>query len=531
MSKNSESSNRFLAGVARPYSTVFTTIGRKCPYLAIPALLVAMVLTMAGPAQAQEIFEWKVIPIQVKEEVPHKETVMIEETEFETQKTTVYRPQWTTQTRQRRVVTKKPVQETRERIVKKTYLRPKTVTKYRDREIKETSYRTVTRYRNETYSVQKPVIETEYREEKRTVRKPVTETMTEVRKTTSYKPVTETKTELVAEPGGIGLVVQPNLVQRPRLRYLTPGYYTDPLTGLTVYRRRGLHWSTPNVVTGVAQLPATLTPQQRTETRFIPETTEERRPIDVTRVVESTETFKVPVSVERMVETTQTRRVPYSVTEPVETIRTEQVPYTETVYEEEVVNEKEPYTVTVMKEVVTYEPYEEEVGEYVPRTIEKQVPRTVKKPVVRETTKTVTRTVMMKVPVDRDGNYLSKPVPLEEGDLMEGRLISPEEADRVPTIDASELNEATGTTLGTPAGENTVYRATPEITNQPGSVLVPKTEPQAAMKPIVNEPDTSNDSDSSSDDDSESTDVPAVTPPNDQPGNESGDDQAADRRA
>lgn len=489
-------------------------------------------------AQDTEVPEvrWVVYPMTIMEEVPHTETEFIEDTAYDVKKHKTFKPVWRTETRQRRIVTQKPVTETGERIVKKTLLRPVTITKYRDREVKTTEYRDVTRYRDETYTVRKPIVETGVRDEIVRVQKPVVEKMVEVKKTTSYKPVTETKTEYVAQPGEVGVVVAPDYSQRPRLRYLTPGYYTDPVTGMTVYRRRGLHWSTPNAVAGITQTPPTIVPQERTETRYVPETTEERRPFEVTRMVESTETRKVPFSIEKTVETTETRKVPYTVQEPIVTTRIEQVPYTVTEYREEIVTQRVPYTETVMKEEVSYEPYEIEVGEWEEKITTTEVPRKVQRKVTRESTKNVPKFVLRKVPFDRDGNQLSPPMPLDEDDrsIEYGGLLIP--ADQIPSLKPN-FTEGVGSTLGK---QPQAAFSTPTLVRRtPSSTEMKPTEPQTNLKSVMDDAQgeeamTDNNSTDASEENQTGEEsenpVPPVSMPESGPSNESGDENAADRK-
>ena len=123
----------------------------------------------------------------------------------------------------------------------------------------------------------------------------------------------------------LGSTPDPNA--RPKAQWLERGYYTDPATGQTVFRKRGLHWVQPSLgAASIGVVPA-LIPQEKTEVSFEPETTEERTPIEVTRYVEEELTREVPVEVEKMVERTRTRRVPYEVKVPKTTITTEKVPY------------------------------------------------------------------------------------------------------------------------------------------------------------------------------------------------------------
>lgn len=496
------------------------------PSLFATAIAICLISQTAFAVQEDNGDRWVVRPFKVVVEVPDTKEVTVNETEFETKTKTVFRPVWKTETRQRKVVTRKPVVETRERLERQTFYRPEKVTRYRDREVKETAYRKVTKYRDETYTVRKPVVETEYREQKRTVRKPVTETMIEVKKTTSYKPVTQSRTEWVAKPGGVGVWLQPDPNQRPRLRYLQPGYYTDPTSGLSVYRRRGLHWTAPSPIVTAADLPPTLVPEEKNETRYVPEVSESRRPVDVTRMVESTETYRVPVEVERMVESTETRRVPYVVEEPYEITRVERVPYEETVYREEVVTKKVPYTTTVMKDVVTYEPYEIEVGSYEEQQIEERVPRTVRRKVTRNSTKMEERVINMKVKIDKDGNFLTRPVPLSANDLLEGRLVqmdpSDSPADQTPDLNDTNLNINESTT-NTPSNES-FYQGRVQSVRKVPVVPVPGNSILETIEPVDGSTSGTTDDESNP-----TTEITPAEPPAVTPSAESGDENAANK--
>ena len=127
--------------------------------------------------------------------------------------------------------------------------KPITETKYREKRIEETTYEID--YRDAGRSVcclRKPVVETRMRDEQVTVRKKVTENLIEVQEVTTYRPVVVPETQLV--PANVP-VSQTMLVndpyQRSRLRWLSPGYYVDPVTGLSTFRRAGFHWVQPTV--------------------------------------------------------------------------------------------------------------------------------------------------------------------------------------------------------------------------------------------------------------------------------------------
>ena len=256
-------------------------------------------------------------------------------------------------------------------------------------------------------------METEMRTESYTVRKPVTKKMIEVTKTTTFKPVVESETEMVsAQVPVIQLGSTPDANARPRAQWLQRGYYTDPSTGQTVYRKPGFHWVQPNTASASVGLAPVLVPQEVSKLSFVPETTEERKPIEITRYVEEEKTRKVPVEVQKMVERTETRRVPYEVKVPKTTITTEKIPYKRTTYKEEVITKKVPYTRSTLKKVETIEPYEVEVPRWITKTEEVEVPKTVQRKVEYEVMQDVAKVVMMKIPLDVCGNPLAMPSPV-----------------------------------------------------------------------------------------------------------------------
>ena len=318
--------------------------------------------------------------------------------------------------------------------------KPVVETLYRDKTIKETTYETVTKYRDEEYTVREPVVETEMRTEEYTVKKPVTEKMIEVKSTTTYEPVVTPETRLVStEVPVIELGARPDPNARPRIKWLDSGNYTDPATGLTVFRRRGLHWVQPTLSAPAASLAPALVPQQYGKLSYVPKTVEERNPIEVTRYVEEVKTRKVPVEVKRMVEKTKTRRVAYEVEVPKETITTVPVPYKRTTYKEEMITRMVPYEKTVLKKIETTEPYEVEVPYWISETREIEVPKTVSRKVQHEVMRDIPRTVMMKVPLNVFGQPVGSPMPLDKpAPVVNTRLESPS---------GVELSIGTGTTL------------------------------------------------------------------------------------
>jgi hypothetical protein len=428
----------------------------------------------------QQAYSYQIVPRTIYEKKPVTVSRWVNETVEEKKKIVSYSPVWQTETRERTTTTYKPVQRTSEREVKSKVFKPVTKTLFREKRIEETVMEEVTKFREEKSTVREPVVETSVREENVTVRKPVTQSLIEVKRTTTYKPVVTGGREVV--PAQL-MVPVPNTSanQRPRMKMLDPGYYTDPQTGLTVYRRRGLHWVQPNAP---AQTLNGWVEQDRSRVDFVPETVEERKPIEVTRYVDKIETRKVPVEVKRMVERTETKRIPYTVKEPRIKVTIEQIPYTETTYEEEVVTKKVPITETEYVRVVETEPYEVETKKWVPVTREVAVPRTVRKRVEYEVMQNVPRTVLMKIPVDVCGNQLAGPTELYSQTPVLNWPNSPDLSDSPE----SESNVAESTTNGpitarkvTPeTKEADVYQGEYSMERPASSVL----ENDSAMKSI-----------------------------------------------
>jgi len=351
------------------------------------AAIIALPFTgIVNQVQAQRI-TYKEVQVKRTIDEPVTKTRWVEKETFETE--TRQKQVVQTEKRQRVIITQKPVTETKYRTETVKRQKPVTVEKFRERRTKQTTYKTVTGYRDETETIREPVIETEMRTERVTAKKPITKEMIEVKKTTTLKPVVKKETQYDVVPGQTLYSVLPDASRRSRIRLLAPGYYTDPVSGLSDYRRGGLQ-----------------------RTTYEPEIVETRRPISVTRMVEETIEREVPHEVKKFVERTVTKKVPYQYKMPIDKVVVEKIPYTETTYEEEVVERRVPYTETRMQEVRTVEDYEVEVPRYITQTVKKEKP--VYKWVEEEFQTTVQRTVYetMKVPCTADGKPLSDPVPL-----------------------------------------------------------------------------------------------------------------------
>lgn len=461
--------------------------------LSIIALVApAFILAPSNSVAQQNWVSYQLVPTTVYEKKPMKVTRWVDETTTEKKQVTSYKPIWQTEKRERKQVVYKPIQETLEREEKIILRRPVVETLFRDKTVKETTYETVTKYRDEEYTVREPVTETEMRTESYTVRKPVTEKMIEVTKTTTFKPVVGSETEMAStQVPVIQLGSTPDPNARPRVQWLQRGYYTDPSSGQTVYRKPGFHWVQPNSTTASVGLARVAIPQEVSKLSFVPETTEERKPIEITRYVEEQKTREVPVEVERIVERTETRRVPYEVKVPKTTITTEKIPYKRTTYKEEVITKKVPYTRSTLKKVETIEPYEVEAPRWITKTEEVEVPKTVRRKVEYEVMQDVAKVVMMKVPFDTCGNRLAMPSP-----------VSSSVAAKMPA--AAEVKPAT--TFSSGFGSTLIRRAEPlSSTDSPGSTgssvsreagpfgesVIQKTETSASVAPPTSAPQRS----------------------------------------
>ena len=363
-------------------------------------------LTDHVSAQSNGPITYKVYDQTFYREEPVKAWKWVEQEVMETSQKSRWVQEYDTEKLERTSVSYRPVEKTSERIEKYKELEPVTVTKYREKEIEETSYETAVEMRDETVLVKKPVIETQMREKEFTVREKVTEDSFEFKPITTLKPVAVPETTLVPTD-----VVVPGVVgTRPRIRWLRPGTYVDPNTGLSVYRRRGLHWTNPTAAAAV--VPA-LVPQTSSKIAYLPETTMKKEPIEISRFVDRVETRKVPVEVKRMEETYETRKVPVEVRRPKTTVRVEKIPYQETTYREVEKVRKVPVVEKTMQKVETIEPYERTTAKWVEKVEEFETPKTVRKKIQYTAMKKTPYTVRMRVAVDCFGNAVGEPEPVD----------------------------------------------------------------------------------------------------------------------
>ena len=315
-------------------------------------------------------------------------------------------PVYQTETVEKKSISYRPVKKTSERVENYKELEPVTVTKYREREVQETKYDTVTEMREESYISKRPVTETVMRDKQFNVREKVTEKSVQYRDVTTYKPTTLAETTLVPSN-----VLVPTTTYRARIQWLRPGYYTDPATGLTQWKRRGLHWANP-LATAAAVVPA-LVPQTTATTAYVPEVTREAEPVEISRYVDRVETRQVPVEVQRIEETVETRKVPVEVKRARQVTRVEKIPYTETTYREVQRTRRVPVVEETMQKVETIEPVEKTTAKWVEKQEKIETPKIVRRKVAYTTTKKVPYTVKMRVRVDSMGNSIGEPEPAE----------------------------------------------------------------------------------------------------------------------
>jgi hypothetical protein len=347
---------------------------------------------------------WKEYTKTVFVTQPVTEKRTVNETSYETQEVEKYRNVWKTQELVRTVTEEKPITRTSERVSRKVVTKPVTTTKYRTRTRVEESYEDVTEMREETYTVRKPIVETSIEEREIRTRRPVIRTRIEEEQVTAYVPRETTQTVLAP-----ATVAVPGTAVRPRPRWLSPGYYTDPVTGQSVYRRRGFHW-----VDEPAYRPATVVvPQTSSAVTLVPETFTREKPVQETTYVDEYETRRVPVERRRIVEEVRTRKVPVTTRVPKREIIEEEIPYTETTYVDEVIEQTVPVTETVMERVTKKVPYTRMEAEWVPYVEKVRVPKTVAKQVRSVSTYRVPYLVRMRVAVDAFGRTVGPAVQVQ----------------------------------------------------------------------------------------------------------------------
>jgi hypothetical protein len=418
----------------------------------------------SGGIRLDEIAGYRFVERTVFVKEPVTLSKWVEETQYETREETEYRHITQLEKKEKRTIVKKPVTRSTVREERVVTRKPITETRYREREIEETNYDLVTEMREEQYYVQRPVIETQYRDEQVTVRQKISEDLIEVSSQTVYRPQTVFQT--VMSPTQVPVVANSGT----RLEWLQPGYYFDPVTGQSVYRRRGLHWvQSPTVSMGTALVPTTV----ETST-LVPETLQTRRPVEITRFEDRVETRRVPVEVQRMVTETASRQVPVTVKKPVVKRYVERVPYTETRYVDVEEIRHVPVQETVYEESVEIEPYEVEVSRWAPVTREVKIPKTVTRRVEYVEEREVEKKIWVKVPVDRNGNALSVGEPVSESEMRSSLPYSAGYGATDPAEPRYESSFQSKTDKSEPRPSSVLIRETQDPTaDNPGRELQP----------------------------------------------------------
>ena len=372
--------------------------------VAVPSVATAQ----SSTTTQQTIPTWKTWTQTFTREEPVTEYRWEEKEVIETSYKKKMVPVYQTETVEEKSISYRPVTKTSERVENYKEIEPVTVTKYREREVCETKYDTVTEMREEKYIAKRPVTETVMRDKQFNVREKVTEQSVQYRDVTTYKPTAVEETTLT--PTNV-LVPGTAAATRPRLTWLRPGYYTDPASGLTAWRRRGLHWAAPSAP-AAAVVPA-LVPQTSTRTAYVPEVSREAEPIEISRFVDRVETRKVPVEVERIEETVETRKVPVEVKRARQVKRVEKIPYTETTYREVQKTRRVPVVEETLQKVETIEPVEKTTAKWVEKQEAIETPKIVRRKVAYQTTKKVPYTIKMRVRIDSYGNSIGEPEPAD----------------------------------------------------------------------------------------------------------------------
>ncbi len=405
----------------------------------------------------------------------------VEETVYEKKQVSDYKHVWNTEKREKRTTVKKPVTRTTYKEEQTTVQKPVTETKYREKRVEETSYDLVTEMRDQEYTIQKPVFETQYRDEQFNVRQKITENLIEVKNETVYKPRSEAQTVYVPTNTIVNQTYTTNDVNdRFRMQWLAPGYYTDPVTGQSIWRRRGLHWVQPTASMTVADTVPVLVPTTIQQTTLVPETVQTRRPVEIARYQDRIETRRVPVEVQRMVSETATRQVPVTVKKPVVKSYVEQVPYTETRYVEEVIVTKTPVEETVYEEVTEVEPYEVEVSHWEPVTKEIEVPKTIRKRVEYEEIREVPKTIWVKIAVDENGNALDLGTPVSEEEMK----ASSRYTTGFGETDRNSVGRFSGTWNAPPTKQETTNRRANSVLDVPETAEPTATNPKQELQNI-----------------------------------------------
>ena len=367
-----------------------------------------------GLAQSNRVVgRYKLVEKTVYDRKPVKLRKRIVETVYDEKTVYEWKPIYTTEVTEKRYRVQRPVQEQKTYVERVTLREPVIETSVREEEVRQTRMETVTEIQDRDFVVNKKVYKTEMREEKRIVRQPVVETEMRTQRYRQYKPVEVERDALVPSTAQVNSWVP--VQDRSRLKWLQRGWYSDPVSGQTVFRRPGLHWVEPNPTLALqSQRIPVLTNQKIRTTELVPEDIEIQTPVTVRRMVEKVETRKIPVQVEETQQVIETRKVPVTYQKPVTTVTTRRVPIEKKTYRTREVLRHVPYTETTMRTEERVEPIRREVcrWERVAKTI--RTPRQVVRYVYVDAIKNTPRTVTMRVPIDENGNVLEIPEQSEE---------------------------------------------------------------------------------------------------------------------
>jgi len=335
----------------------------KVTPLTTAAVLLALMLLTAAHVQAQTCCEpsYRLVYKTVYDQQPVTTYKLQYETVMRPREVTTLKPVWTTEKRQKTYRVAKPVMETSVRQETYKVYKPIWTTKYEERSYNRVRYVTETQNRQERIVVNKPVWSTETRQQRQIVRKQVAETVMQDRQYTTFEPITTCRTQMV-DRGGYATqnVCVPGAVSN-RLRWLQPGVVNDAATGVSYYRRGGLHWvpqqAASRVVAQRVYVP-NMVAQQIKETRMQPKVVTQKVPVTVNRCVEEVVLKPYQVQVCKMQQEVQVRNTPIKVCKPVTERITYKVPIRTCNMQEQVMVRKIPVTTCRWEYETKVEPYE-----------------------------------------------------------------------------------------------------------------------------------------------------------------------------
>ena len=271
-----------------------TIMKTKPVFVVLAVVAVLQFVDICQGQSGETVKRYKLVEETVYDREPVKLRKRIVETVYDVETVYEWKPVYETETTEKRTTVQRPVQKSKSYTEKYTVREPVVETSMEEREIRETRMETVTEMQEQDFLVEKKTYETEMREETTVVNKPVVETEMRRQVVRRYRPTTVEKDVLV--PSNLTVNQLLPTVSGPRLQWLQRGYYTDPVTGQSVYRRPGLHWVGPTsgALVQSRNIPV-LSNQKMTTTELVPEDVEIETPITVRRVVQETQTRKIPV--------------------------------------------------------------------------------------------------------------------------------------------------------------------------------------------------------------------------------------------